>query len=482
MIRVFTVLLALTLASTAYAATKIKYPGGKQYMYRLKLADKSESPYRVDHPTRWLSAKSIERRRRQGLLIDSTDLPVSPTYLKVIQSQTGVRIVAKSRWNNTVVIHTADSAVAKRLQQLPFVKTCRLVWISPDSIDKRSIKWNYHEQFNAWDSIPGEHYGGGKEQIESLGGQRLHNIGMRGRGMTIAILDGGFRNVNRIPSLQSIRTEGIRDFIWHNPQTAAFDKGDEQIYDETDHGTRVLSAMAANISQVLVGTAPEARYWLLRCEDQQTEQPVEEDYWAMAAEFADSAGVDIINSSLGYNDYDPPHPCIHLNELDGETSLISHTASMLAAKGIILVNSAGNTGMSPWKKICVPADAHHALTVGALSPQGRNASFSAVGPTQDGRVKPDVMAIGSPATLISGRGNIVHDMGTSFSTPIVCGLVACLWQSLPGKSALDIIDLVRRTADNHNTPNNIYGYGKPNFWKAYMIGRIDEERGTRNDD
>lgn len=482
MLRVFTVLLTLTLALSAHAATKIKYPGGKQYMYRLTLADKRESPYRLDHPTRWLSAKSVERRRRQGLSVDSTDLPLSPVYLKTIQAQAGVRIVAKSRWNNTVVIHTADTAIVNKLRQLPFVVKSRLVWISPDSIDKRSVKWLYHEQFNVWDSVRGEYYGGGKEQIESLSGQRLHNIGMRGRGMTIAVLDGGFQNVNRIPSLQTIRTEGIRDFIWHNPQTVAYEKGDEQPYDETDHGTRVLSAMAANTTEVLVGSAPEARYWLLRCEDQQTEQPVEEDYWAMAAEFADSAGVDIINSSLGYNDYDPPHPSILLNELDGEASFISHTASMLAAKGIILVNSAGNTGMSPWKKICVPADAHHILTVGALSPQGRNASFSAVGPTQDGRIKPDVMAIGSPATLISGRGSIVHDMGTSFSTPIVCGLVACLWQSLPSKTALDIIELVRRTADNYKQPNNVYGYGKPNFWRAYMIGRVDQERGMRNEE
>ena len=229
--------------------------------------------------------------------------------------------------------------------------------------------------------------------------------------------------------------------------------------------------MAANSPKVLVGTAPEARYWLLRCEDQTTEQPVEEDYWAMAAEFADSAGVDVINSSLGYNDYDEPHRKLLLNDLDGQSTLISRTASMLAGKGIILVNSAGNTGMGPWKKICVPADAREILTVGALNIHGTNAPFSSVGPSQDGRVKPDVMAIGSPAVLISGRGSVVRDMGTSFSTPIVCGLVACLWQAFPNKRATDIIDLVRKASDNYLTPNNIYGYGKPDFWRAYLIGK-----------
>ena len=196
----------------------------------------------------------------------------------------------------------------------------------------------------------------------------------------------------------------------------------------------------------------------------------------MAAELADSAGVDLINSSLGYNDYDAPHRSLRLSDLDGQSTLISRTASMLADKGIILVNSAGNTGMSPWKKICVPADAHEILTVGAVGPEGKNAAFSAVGPSQDGRVKPDVMAVGSPAALVSGRGTLVRDMGTSFSAPIVCGLVACLWQGLPQKSAIDIISLIRKTADNSQTPDNIYGYGKPNFWKAYMIGKLENEK------
>ena len=263
--------------------------------------------------------------------------------------------------------------------------------------------------------------------------------------------------------------------VWHNPETPHPENPDDQIYYETDHGTRVLSAMAANEPDVLTGTAPDAHYWLIRCEDQATEQPVEEDYWAMAAELADSAGADIINSSLGYNEYDAPHRKLQLRDLDGRSTLISRTASMLAGKGIILVNSAGNMGMGPWKKICVPADAHEMLTVGAVNPQGRNAPFTSVGPTQDGRVKPDVVAIGSPAILISGRGTVVRDMGTSFSAPIICGLVACLWQGLPKKNAIDIISLVRKTSNNHEAPDNIYGYGKPNFWRAYMIGKLEDE-------
>jgi subtilisin family serine protease len=326
------------------------------------------------------------------------------------------------------------------------------------------LKVKVHEQWNPWDSLPREHYGHGKQQIEMLHGQRLHNIHLRGQGMTIAVLDGGFQNVDKIPALQRVRIDGVRDFV--SPPSPLF-------YAETDHGTKVLSAMAADVPEVLIGTAPEAHYWLLRCEDQQSEQLVEEDYWAMAAEFADSIGADLINSSLGYNEFDDTQQNHRLRDLDGQSTLISRTASMLARKGIVLVNSAGNTGMSPWKKLCVPADAHEILTVGALNSQMKVAPFTSVGPTQDGRVKPDVMAQGSPAALINGRGSIMRDMGTSFATPIVCGLVACLWQSMPQKSALDIINLVRKTSDNYQTPDNIYGYGTPNFWRAYMTGQLE---------
>lgn len=459
--------------SNVSASTRKKYLGGKCYIWRYTLKDKQGSPHSLEHPGRWLSHKAVERRKRQGIALDSTDLPVSAKYLRQIenslsQRQQGERrskaewvIVGTSRWNNTVLVRSNDTTLLRHLATLDCITQSQCVWTSPDSID-RYVKHTYHETFNPWDSIKGVTYGNGKDQLEMLQGQRLHNIGLRGKGMTIAVLDGGFQNVNVIPAFMRGNIIGTKDFVY--PNSPFF-------YQETDHGTKVLSAMAANVPNVLIGTAPEARYWLLRCEDQQTEQPVEEDYWAMAAEFADSAGVDIINSSLGYNDYDSIPDYYHQRDLDGQTALISRTASMLAKKGIILVNSAGNSGMGPWKKISFPADANDILTVGAVNMEKKNAPFSGVGPTQDGRVKPDVMALGSPASLISGRGSIIRDMGTSFSTPLVAGLVACLWQALPEKTALEIIELVRQTGSNAKDPDNIFGYGIPNFWRAYMIGK-----------
>ena len=467
-------LLLCPLAVIAGSSPKMKYPGGKFYIWRYTLKDKQGTSYSIEHPGRWLTHKSIERRRRQGLSIDSTDLPVSQKYIRAFQRTSDEvarkrrrsmewTIIGTSRWNNTVLVRSNDTTLFRRLDSLDCVRKSELVWISPDSID-RFIKTNAHDGFNTWDSVKTSPYGNGKEQIEMLAGQRLHNIGLMGKGITIAVLDGGFQNCDVIPALVHANIVGTHDFVYPNSQ---------HFYQETDHGTKVLSAMAARESEVLVGTAPEARYWLLRCEDQQTEQPVEEDYWAMAAEFADSVGVDIISSSLGYNDFDNHPDYYHQRDLDGSTSFISRSASLLARKGIILVNSAGNSGMGPWKKIVFPADANDILTVGAVNTDKKNAPFSGVGPTQDGRVKPDVMALGSPASLISGRGTIVRDMGTSFSTPIVTGLVACLWQAFPEKTALDIINLVRQTSNNYEKPDNIYGYGLPNFWRAYMIGRIE---------
>ena len=435
--------------STSASKGLRKYPGGKYYIWRYTLKDKQGSPYSISHPGRWLSHKSIERRRRQGLAIDSTDLPVNPKYIRLIErkldemsrikkrSSIEWKVIGTSRWNNTVLVRANDSTILHRLDSLECIVRSQQVWTSPDSIPQM-VKHPYHETFNAWDSVKGELYGCGKEQVEMVLGQRLHNIGYKGKGITIAVLDGGFQNTDVIPAFQHANIVGTKDFVY----------------------------------PVLVGTAPEANYWLLRCEDQQTEQPVEEDYWAMAAEFADSIGADIISSSLGYNEYDGYRGYYHQRNLDGHTALISRTASLLAHKGIILVNSAGNSGMGPWKKIAFPSDAQDILTVGALNTEKKNAPFSGVGPTQDGRVKPDVMALGSPTALISGRGTVVRDMGTSFSTPIVAGLVACLWQAMPQKTALEIIDLVRQAGNSFQQPDNIYGYGLPNFWRAYMIGRL----------
>lgn len=454
-------------AASPHMAERVKYKNGPSFIYRLYLTDKKASPYSLNHPGRYLSRRSIERRKRQQLPIDSTDLPVNPRYMHQIE-QKDVSIIGQSRWQNTVLVRLKDSTRIHQLEQLAFVASTKLVWIAPDSVTPTAQKTPYRDDFEERDSIGGLYYGKNDSQIRLLQGHRLHQIGLSGKDMMIAIIDGGFKNVNRIPAFQLIDICGCQDFV--SPASP-------NIFAETDHGTKVLSTMAINTPYFYIGTAPKASYWLLRSEDQQTEQEVEEDYWTMAAEFADSVGCDLINSSLGYHEYDHPWMSHQLRHLDGHTAFVSRSASLLASKGIILVNSAGNSGMSPWKKIGVPSDADDILTVGAITADEPRhiAPFSSVGPSQDGRIKPDVVAIGAPAFLVNGRGVMIEDMGTSFSAPTVCGLAACLWEGLPEKSAIEIINLIRQNSDNYDHPDNIYGYGIPDFWRAYMKGRVKRE-------
>ena len=445
------------------AVRRVKYKDGPAYIYRIALTDKKGTGYSLEHPTRYLSRRSVERRKRQGLPLDSTDLPVSERYTRMIERD-GISIIGQSRWQNTILVRTHDTTSIHKVAKLPCVKAYKLVWQSPDTISPTAIKTKYHEHFEECDSVAGNLYGQSADQIAKLKGDRLHDIGLRGEAMMIAVIDGGFKNVDKIPAFQHADIRGHHDFVC---------PASPSIFAETDHGTKVLSAMAVNQPFYYIGAAPKASYWLLRSEDQQTEQEVEEDYWTMAAEFADSIGCDIVNSSLGYNEYDHPAMSYHQWQLDGRTAFISRSASMMARKGIILINSAGNSGMGTWKKIGVPADADHILTVGAIlaDEPHKIAPFSSVGPTQDHRIKPDVVAIGAPARLVNGRGVIMSDMGTSFSAPIVCGLTACLWQALRHMKAEEVIELIRQTSSNYEHPDNIYGYGVPNFWRAYMIGK-----------
>lgn len=442
-------------------ADRVSFPGGKCQMYRLYLKDKDldHTPFSVNRPSKFLSQRSIDRRKRQGIPVDLTDLPVAPAYEKQV-TEAGIEIVGKSKWNNTLLIRIHKDKELRKLEGLEFITKRKKVFQAPDSVSQ-SMRSNVRNGLNEWSQGDG-FYGAADAQLKSLNGKKLHESGYCGKGMMIAVFDGGFMNVDKIPALHKIKLAGVKDFVV--PES-------KNVFGEMEHGTMVLSTMAANAPDFYVGVAPEAQYLLIRCEDERTESLAEEDYWASAAEYADSCGVDVINSSLGYHGFDDSSMDHHYYEQDGNTALISRTASMCADKGIVCVNSAGNDGMGSWKKINFPADAKDILTVGSINEHGMNAAFSAVGPTADGRIKPDVMAFGSPTCVITGRGSIINDNGTSFSSPLVAGMVACLWQALPGKTAKQIIKLVKLAGDNQQHPDNVFGYGVPDFWKAYQTGK-----------
>ena len=423
--------------------------------YRISLKDKAATEYSLKKPEKYLSAKAIERRRKQNLPIDSTDLPVCRKYIDEIRKQ-GVKIVVTGKWDNFVTVSCNDTTLIDRIAALPFVLSTEKVWISPGA-GKPSMATERDSVLNQPTIHPDSIYGRAITQIQMSNGDKLHEAGFKGQGMTSAVIDAGFHNVDKITAMQNIRILGTKDFV--NQQA--------DIFAESSHGMSVLSCIGMNRPDIMTGTAPEASFWLLRSEDEYSEHLVEQDYWSAAVEFADSVGVDVINTSLGYYSFDDKSKNYKYRDLDGRHALMSRQASHIADKGMILVCSAGNSGAGSWKKITPPGDADNVLTVGAIDKRAVLATFSSVGNTADHRVKPDVVAVGVGSDVIRTDGNQGRANGTSFSSPIMCGMVTCLWQACPTLTAKEVIELVRRSGDRAGFPDNIYGYGVPDMWKAY---------------
>lgn len=423
--------------------------------YRISLKDKAATEYSLKKPEKYLSAKAIERRRKQNLPIDSTDLPVCRKYIDEIRKQ-GVKIVVTGKWDNFVTVSCNDTTLIDCIAALPFVLSTEKVWISPGA-GKPSMATERDSVLNQPTIHPDSIYGRAITQIQMSNGDKLHEAGFKGQGMTIAVIDAGFHNVDKITAMQNIRILGTKDFV--NQQA--------DIFAESSHGMSVLSCIGMNRPDIMTGTAPEASFWLLRSEDEYSEHLVEQDYWSAAVEFADSVGVDVINTSLGYYSFDDKSKNYKYRDLDGRHALMSRQASHIADKGMILVCSAGNSGAGSWKKITPPGDADNVLTVGAIDKRAVLATFSSVGNTADHRVKPDVVAVGGGSDVIRTDGNQGRANGTSFSSPIMCGMVTCLWQACPTLTAKEVIELVRRSGDRAGFPDNIYGYGVPDMWKAY---------------
>ena len=442
------------------------------YKYRVYLKDKKGSLYSIARPEEFLSAKSIERRKKQGLKIDETDIPVNRNYLEKIES-CGVELLHCSKWNNTVLVQTSDTTLIDKVASLSCVTSVRKVATYESEIptpdpDRANIVSDRDSDPSSMGFFEGYHndlinrylnnsykYGGANTQIKLLNGIALHEQGYRGKGMTIAVIDGGFYNADVIPYFKNVNILGTKDFAR---------KGGD-VYGEEEHGTMVLSTMATNCRGKIIGTAPEASYWLLRSEDGHTEQMVEEDNWCAAIEFADSVGVYVVNTSLGYTKYDNPADNVRYWEQDGQTRLISKSASMAASKGMVLCQSAGNEGDDTWKRIGCPADAKDILSVGAVDSDRENTTFSSIGNSYDGRIKPDVCSMGMSCTVVDQYGDITTAAGTSFSSPILCGMVACYWQAHPNLTAIQVIENIRKISDNAEHPDNVFGYGIPDFSK-----------------
>ncbi len=425
------------------------------YGYLVEFTDKHNSIYSVGAPNEFLSERAIERRSKFSIEITEQDFPVNKIYTDSLLHFNAVLHVT-SRWFNSAVFFTNSSTFSDSAKACTFVSDVTLVF---RGIPNKSAKAN-----NKWQTgIDEINYGSSYNQIAMCNAQKLHNKGYMGNGLQIAVLDGGFWRVNEMACFDSLyqnnRILGHWDFVSHN----------DNVFDDHTHGMGVLSIMGGNLPGELVGTAPQASYYLFRTENVYSEYPIEEENWIAAAEVADSAGVDIITTSLGYSVFDDDAMNYTYADMDGNTTRISRGAEIAFAKGIFVVSSAGNEGNNSWHYITAPSDGGHVLCVGAVDENEMIAPFSSRGPSYDGRVKPDVVAKGLGTTLIKADETVGFGNGTSYSCPVMAGMVACLWQALPMYSNQEILDLIHSYSDRYNTPDFSYGYGLPDFGKSTFI-------------
>lgn len=436
----------------------------KQYKFWVEFKDKNNSPYCICRPAEFLSARALERRARASIAVVENDLPVNSRYLEQLKA-TGVKIHTSSRWANAAAV-IGDSSALQAIQNLPFVKTLsylgpHLKFRNPPNRPAKS-----RAPLSSPPSIPGQNipeWGYAGQQNQLLGLPVLQLAGNRGKGIWVAVMDGGFSNADTIPLFDSVAHAGRLIPGWD------FVERDAGIFEAAQHGTSVLSVMASNLPKYYVGTAPDATYFLLKTEDTGGEFPIEEVNWIAGAEWADSIGVDLINASLGYTSFNDPRLSHTYRELDGRTAIGSKGASIAATKGMIICNSAGNEGDGEWRYIGVPADAPGILAVGAVDGAGKRAAFSSFGPTPDGRIKPDLMAPGDQIVVAGNVGiGLGLSSGTSLASPMLVGALASLWSAYPEKTAAEILDAVFDAADQQNQPDNARGYGLPEMTEAWI--------------
>lgn len=417
---------------------------------------KPNSQLYSDSPLKMLSQRALDRRTKQNIALDFKDIPVEQTYINQIKATPGIMVLAKSKWMNAIHVRGQQAAV-NTLSQLSFVNKVDFADKSLNRTGKIAKSITVKKENKIRKTKIDYAYGSSSNQIQMLNGQLLHQQNYTGSGKIIAVMDAGFPGVNTILPFERLRNNsqilGGYNFVLRNPN----------FYTGSSHGTSVLSTMGGYKENALVGTAPDASYYLFITEDDTSENPVEESLWVEAAEKADSLGVDIINTSLGYFDFDNAAYNHTYAEMNGKTAFMSRGAEIAFSRGMILVTSAGNSGSSSNPHIAVPADAVSVIAVGAVNSTEVITSFSSIGPSSDGRIKPEVMAQGLAAVVSNASGIISTASGTSFSSPIMAGMVACLWQAFPKKTNQEIRELILKSSDKFSVPNNQYGYGIPDF-------------------
>lgn len=430
-----------------------------QHRFFVSFSDKSNSPYSISEPEAYLSQKAIDRRSKQDLLITEQDLPVNPQYVDGLKT-TGADVYYTSRWLNGAIIQV-DSSLLDPISQIEYVSS--ITYIAKNSKLTR-VRSTY--QIPSSFLTPANIAANSELQLGIMNVPDMHSDGYRGDQMTIAVFDGGFLAAHLYTPIADIFREGRflggEDLVTYGNDPFKY----------SGHGTAVLSTIAANLPE-LTGTAPKANFLLYVTEDVSSEYRIEEYNWLIAAEKADSAGADIIQSSLGYSVFNDATMNYTYEDMDGQTAIITQAANMAVERGMVVVTSAGNEGSSNWKYVTAPADGTNVIAVGSIDNNYQKSSFSSIGPTFDGRIKPDVVALGRGVALMAGNGDIQTSNGTSYAAPQVAGFIAGIWQAKPHWSNYDVIETVRATSTLGENPNNFLGYGIPIYENAVLGGVLE---------
>lgn len=425
--------------------------------------DKPNSATFFSNPLSELSQRSLDRRVNQGISLDISDVPIEQTYINQITAAAGIQVMAKSKWLNCLHIRGSVTNI-NALLSFSFVNYIHFANNSLNS--KRATPTIIHPVNKQLNVAINYNYGISANQIQMLNVNLLHQQNYTGSGKIIAVLDAGFPGVDTAAPFQNLITNNqiLGGYDYVNKST--------DFFTGYLHGTMVLSTMGGYQSGQLIGTAPDAKYYLYITEDINSENPVEESNWVEAAEEADKVGVDIITSSLGYFAFDNTAYGHTYADMTGNSAFASQGANIAFSKGIVVVASAGNDGGSSEPHVGVPAEATHVLAIGAVQANRIYASFSSIGPTFDNRIKPDIMAQGQNSVISDPSGTITTGSGTSFSGPIMAGSIASFWQAVPTLTNQQVVDFIKQSADRFANPTNQYGYGIPDFQLALNAAQL----------
>lgn len=444
--------------------------------YFVAFRDKTGTPYSVNNPQAFLTQRAIDRRNAQGIAITEQDLPVNPAYVNGVIA-TGVEVYTRSKWFNGITVRAVDSSVLNSIRALPFVLS--VTRVTSYNFKKSTISENKFRKEEKLGEARGNHefmapgssqsfdYGPSFNQIHMINGDALHDLGYRGQGKVIAVLDAGFLNADVNPVFDSLRANGqilgTRDFV---------EPDSNLIYIAHPHGAEVLSLMGGITPGQLIGTGPKASYWLIRTEDAPTENIVEEYNWVVGAEMADSVGADIISSSLGYTQFDNNWMNHTWADMNGTTNPSTRGANIAASKGIGCSIAAGNDGGNAWRYISSPSDALDALCLAAVDASGNQAGFSSHGFINGNFVKPNIATQGQDDYFCVPDGTFGYGSGTSFATPVNAGMMACLWQARPNLNQYQLRKVIEKSASQYTNPDTLLGYGIPDYLAALTISGI----------